>query len=210
MKRAILLLTMLSAVCVAAAQQDFFHRPSPFAGRTLLTLSLFEEVRTELKTAPEINSQEDGLLTKVQGEMQEAFQSANGDFAAMRQTVDKVNAKYDEELIKLLSTDQVKRLKELFVQFNGGSAIAAAAIAKDLVITDEQKAKIKQAQDENQKKVMDLFQSGGGPEDNRKDLEKLQDELKATLEKLLTDDQKTKFKEMHGTKFEFKKVSAGG
>ncbi len=200
---------MLSSVCLAAAQQDFFHRPSPFAGKTLLTLSLFEEVRAELKTTPEIHSQEDGLLSKIQRELQEALQGAGSDFAGMRATIEKINVNYDDEFVKLLSADQVKRLKQLYVQFNGGNALAYPLVAKALVITDEQKAKIKKTQEENQKQVMELFQSGGGPQDNRKDLEKLQTELKSNLEKLLTDDQKAKFKEMQGAKFEFKKVGSG-
>jgi len=211
MIKRIFLVTLLAAVAaVASAQADFFHRPSPLAGRTMLTLSLFEEVKAELKTNTEFNGKVDGLLEKLQAEMQEVFQNANGDFSSIRPAMEKINAKYDEEVAKLLSADQVSRLKQLFIQFNGEAAIPNAAISKDLEITDDQKAKIKQAQDENGKKLMEGFQNGDSPEDRQKNMVKLQDEFKATIGKLLTDDQRAKFKTMQGAKFEFKKVTADG
>jgi hypothetical protein len=121
-----------------------------------------------------------------------------------------INAKYDDEVVKLLTPDQLTRLKQLFIQFNGGNAIANPIIEKDLGVTDDQKAKIKQVQADSGKKMMDLFSSGGSPEDNMKAMQKLQEDQKGDLEKVLTDDQKAKFKTMQGDKFEFKKFPAPG
>jgi len=210
LKRSFWILTFVAGAALASAQGDFFHRPSPFAGRTMVTLSLFEEVRTELKTTPEVNSKVDGLLEKIQADIQEAFQSGGGDFNAMRPTIEKINAKYDDQCIKLLTADQATRLKQLFIQYNGASSITQPVISKDLGITDDQKTKIKAAQDDNFKKMGELMQGGGSPEDNAKPMAKLQDDLKDSLEKILTDEQRTKFKTMQGAKFEFKKVAAGG
>lgn len=209
-KRILLVLSFTLAAALAMAQQDFYHRPGFLAGRTVLTLALFEEVQTELKTPADFKEKSDALLTKMQGETQELFQNAGGDFASIRPAIDKVNAKYDEETFKLLTADQVKRLKELFIQFNGAAAVPHPVISKDLGITDDQKTKIKALQDANQKKLIESFGAGGSPEEARKTIEKLQDELKDDIEKLLTDDQKAKFKEMQGTKFEFKKVAPAG
>lgn len=203
-KRLLWVLTLTAMAMMANAQGDFLRRPSPFAGRTMLTLSLFDEVRTELKTSADVNSKVDGLVEKLQAELQEAFQGANGDFEGVQAAVDKVNTKYDGEVAKVLTDDQNSRLKQLFVQFNGASAITNAAIAKDLAITDDQKTKIKAAQDDNNKKMRESF-GGGGGDDPQVLFAKLQAELKAALDKVLTDDQRTKFKAMEGAKFEFKK-----
>jgi hypothetical protein len=43
-----------------------------------------------------------------------------------------------------------------------------------------------------------------------KAMQKLQEDQKGDLEKVLTDDQKAKFKTMQGDKFEFKKFPAPG
>lgn len=205
MFKRILLVLAISALAGVAAAQDFFHRPSPFAGRTMLTLALFEEVRTELKTTPDENKKVDDLVGKLGGDIQEAFSNANGDFQAMQGEIEKINAKYDDEVVKALTEDQAKRLKQLFVQYNGAGSITQTSISKDLAITDDQKAKIKKLQDDQRQKMMDAFQ-GGSPEDAQKTIKKLNDDLRADLAKVLTDDQNKKLKEMEGAKFEFKKV----
>ncbi len=209
-KRFFVILAVTGLAAIAAAQFDMDHRPSPFAGRTFLTLSLFEEVRPELKTTADLNSKIDALHEKMDGERSEAFQGGGGgDFDAIRVTIEKINTKYDDEVLKLFSADQVTRLKQLFIQFNGAVAIANPLISKDLAMTDDQKAKIKAAQDDQSKKMRDLF-ANGPPEDGPKAFQKLQDDFKAALDKILTDDQRTKFKAMEGAKFEFKKITAEG
>lgn len=201
LKRLIFIAIVTAAAVAAHAQGDFLHRPSPFAGRTLLTLALFDEVRTELKTTPDENTKIDGLVEKLQGDMQDAFQNGGGDPGSMRATIEKVNAKYDEQVTSTLTPDQTTRLKQLFVQFNGNGAIANSQIEKDLAVTDDQKTKINAAQDEAFQK---LFAGGGGPPD-ADTMKKYQEDLGNALLKVLTDDQKTKFQGMQGAKFEFKK-----
>jgi hypothetical protein len=198
------ILSLVALTAIASAQGDFLRRPSPFAGRTMLTLSLFEEVRPEIKTTPDENTKIDALVEKLQTELQDAFQSGNGDFDAIRGSVEKINAKYDDQLAAMLTPEQNTRLKQLFVQYNGAAAIPNPAIEKDLGITDDQKAKIKAAQDDNNKAMRDAF-SGGAPDPQT--MAKLQDDLKTALSKILTDDQRAKFQAMQGTKFEFKKIA---
>lgn len=208
-RRFIWVLAALAAAAMASAQQDFDHRPSPFAGRTFLTLSLFEEVRADIKTTADQNTKIEALLEKMNGERQDAFSGGNGDFDAIRTAVEKLNAKYDDEVAKLLSSDQNTRLKQLFIQYNGAVALTNPSIQKDLELTDDQKAKVKAAQDDQGKKMRDLF-GNGPPDDFQKAMQKLQDETKIALEKVLTDDQRAKFKSMEGAKFEFKKIAAVG
>lgn len=203
-QRLALVLTLLVFAAAACAQQDFLRRPSPFAGRSMLTLSLFDEVRTEIKSTPDENSKIDALAEKIVGDMQEAFQGANGDMDAMQDAIEKVNAKYDAELAKVLTTDQDTRLRQLFIQYNGAGAIQRPDIAKDLGLTADELAKVKQAQKDERQKVMETF-SGGGGGDPMEAIKKLNDEFTANLDKILTEDQRTKLKTMAGAKFEFKK-----
>jgi hypothetical protein len=103
-----------------------------------------------------------------------------------------------------VSDEQAKRLKQLFVQYNGGNAITNGIIARDLVITDEEKVKIQQLQDESTKKVRGLFDQGLSPAEMRDERAKLREQLKTDLEKVLSIEQLAKFKAMVGTKFVFK------
>ena len=193
-----------AGAAMSRAQQDMFHRPSPFAGTSILTLALFDEVRAELKTSPELNAKEDGLLMNLQRDVQESMRTGVGDLAAQRPAIAKINDKYDEECLKLLTEDQANRLKQLFVQFNGGNAITNGVIAKELVITDEEKAKIQQLQDESTKKVRALFDQVLTPPEMREERAKLREQLKADLEKVLAVEQLAKFKAMFGAKFGFR------
>jgi len=204
MLKRFLLVLALAAVGASAYSQDFFHRPSPLAGRTLLTISLFEEVRTEIKSTDDQNKKADALLEKMSADIQEAV--GGGDPATIRPAIEKANAKYDEEVLKIYKDDQVKRLKELYLQYNGNAAIQNAAYAKDVKLTDDQKTQLKKLQDEQFQKTMEAFQNG----DFQTALPKLQEDFNKSIEKMLTDDQKKKIKDMTGEKFKFKKVEGAG
>ncbi len=206
LKRLPITLAFIAVAAMAAAQFDIDHRPSPFAGRSLLTLALFDEVRTELKTTAELNSKIDGVLEKMNGERQDLFQNAGGDFDSLRPAMEKLNIKWDDEVVKLFTPDQVTRLKQLFIQYNGALALQDSGTQKDLALTDNQKAQVKKASDDFYAKMREQFSSGFDPDA----LAKLTDDLKTALDKVLTDDQRTKFKAMGGAKFEFKKVAAAG
>jgi hypothetical protein len=208
LKRFLLAVAATMLAGAAVAQPDFFHRPSPFAGRTILTLELFDEVRTELKTTPDANKKVDGMLEGLQSEIMDAFQGANGDFGAAQEAVEKINAKYDDQCLAALTPDQDARLKQLFIQFNGASAVTQPLISKDLAITDDQKAQIKKLQADQRQKMMDAAQGGGPPDPAT--MQKMRDDMNASIDKVLTDDQKSKLKDLQGPAFVFKKVESGG
>jgi hypothetical protein len=203
LKRLFWILTVVALVGVSGAQ-DLYRRPGFLAGRTILTLSIFDEVQAELKTSKDQNAKLDALLDKLGPEVQDAIQASGGDFAEIFKAVEKINAKYDDECAKVLTADQNARVEQLFIQFNGAGAIVNPSISKDLAITDDQKTKIKAIQDDQRKKMMEQFQSGGPPDADT--MKKLQDDQNAQLLKVLSDDQRTKFKTMEGAKFEFKKA----
>jgi len=201
LKRLFLIFAVTLLAGIAGAQ-DFYHRPSPLAGRTLVTLALFDEVKAELKMTAADNAKVEALLGKMSDDVQASV--SGGDFANLRTEIEKVNAKYDEEILKAVSADQATRLKQLFVQFNGNASLSQPWVQKELVFTDDQKAKVKKLQDEQWQKTMEAFQNG--PEEAQGVMKKLQEEFKVETGKMLTEDQTKKLKEMEGAKFEFKKV----
>lgn len=203
-RRLLAVLLAVSFACFGSAQ-DFFHRPSPFAGSFIVSLATFPEVQKELKLTPDDSKKIDDTLGKVGEDVQGAFQDANGDFGKMQLDIAKIDLKYDTEYLKTLTPDQATRLKQLFVQFTGALVIGREDFASEVGLTDDQKAKVKQLQVGQGKKMADLFQSGGDPSTMGPEMKKLQDQFKVDLAGVLTDDQKKKLEDMKGAKFEFQK-----
>ena len=110
---------------------------------------------------------------------------------------------------KILHRDQMKRLKEISLQFRGASAFNDPEIAKALDLTDEQKEKIKTTVSEARGQRPQVA-PGGDPQAARKHFEEMR---KANLDKVmnvLTADQKTKWKDMTGEPFKGEIVPMGG
>jgi len=205
-------LAVLFAASLAGAQQpDFFHRPSPMAGAFMTSLATFPEVQKEAKLSADDSKKVEDLLGKMGEEMGAAFQDAGGDFGKLNVAISNIMTKTDAELLKGLTADQGKRVKELFVQFAGATVIVREDFAKDLGLSDDQKSKVNARQMDQGKKIGDLISSAGGDFASiAPDMKKLQDTYKTDLAAMLTDDQKKKLEDMKGAKFEFAKPAAGG
>lgn len=108
---------------------------------------------------------------------------------------------------ELLKPEQSKRFVQLTLQRQGTDALATPDVQSKLKFTDEQKNKLKDLMTERQTKAAELFprQGGGGAPDPEM-MKKRADFQKETLEMvtaLLTDDQKSTWKEMTGAPFTF-------
>lgn len=200
-------LVAMSLVCLSGAQ-DFFHRPSPLAGMFIVSLATFPEVQKEVKLTPDDAKKIDAALADVGDQMQGAFQDSGGDFGKLQVAVGTITTKADTDYLKTLTPDQAKRLRELFVQFNDARVIVRDDFGKELALTDDQRAKVKQLQMDQGKKIGDLFQSGGDPASLAPEMKKLQDAFTKDLSAVLTDDQKKKLEDMKGAKFEFQKPAS--
>jgi hypothetical protein len=188
----------LAVVSVALGQHDYFHRPSSFAGTTLLTLSAFDEVRKDMQVSPEIISREDGLLLNLQREFDDLLQRSKGNYSSLRPAIDKLNARYDFECLKLFTSEQTKMLKEQFVQFNGGKSITNPVIARDLGISDEQKDQIAEVQSSNSQKSREVYKTSPSQKEIQRLRDQLDDELKNRLEALLDESQHEKYLKLRG------------
>jgi len=105
-----------------------------------------------------------------------------------------------KEVEKILKPEQMTRLRQIARQQGGPSAYLSPENAKDLKIADDQKKKLKDIADELQKDTMALFQGGFSPE-TREKMQMLNKEATEKATGVLTDEQKSKWKELTGEPF---------
>jgi hypothetical protein len=137
---------------------------------------MFEKVQ-KLQDVPE-----DKLEDKIREEFKEELDGAN------------------KEVEKILKPEQMARLKQIARQSGGPAAYLSAENAKDLKLTDEQKAKLKEINAELQKDTQALFQ-GGFSAETREKMQMLNKEATEKAAGVLTDEQKSKWKELTGEPF---------
>src|SRR5262249_26300896 len=111
-------------------------------------------------------------------------------------------------LSEILLPQQIKRLTEIYVQQVGVSALQDEEIAKELGISDSQKAKLTEVTAANREalgaQMRELFQGGGGGGDrdaNRAKIDELRKAGDAKVLAVLSTDQQKKFEEMKGKPF---------
>jgi len=103
-------------------------------------------------------------------------------------------------LKETLKEDQLKRLRQLELQQEGAFALGGE-VSKELKITDDQRRRFMDVVQAMQKKIEPIIkeaQSGGNPEEIRPKVMKIRREHEAKIEAILTDAQKTQWKEMLG------------
>lgn len=120
----------------------------------------------------------------------------------------------------VLKEDQVKRLKQIELQVGGAFVYSRKDVAEALKISDDQKEKIRDASQSMFKEMQDLreeygIKGFGAPKldaDKQKEYEKksaaITKDLNAKVQGILTDEQKTKWKEMTGEPIDVAKVQA--
>jgi Spy/CpxP family protein refolding chaperone len=166
------------------------------------------EVQAELKLTDDQKTK----LTAALDKLREQRQNSGQDFQSLSQEertklMAQRRAEDDKALADVLNADQMKRYHQLQLQQQGLSAVLQdKAVADELKITDDQRTKIQTIVDDQRSAMRELFQGGGGGGDRQAMMQKMQDLRKQTDEKIaavLTDDQKSKWKEMTGAPFTF-------
>ena len=105
-----------------------------------------------------------------------------------------------KEVEKILKPEQMTRLRQIARQQGGPAAYLMHQNAQDLKLTDDQKKKIKDITDELQKDTMALFQ-GGFSAETREKMQMLNKEAADKAAGVLTDEQKSRWKELTGEPF---------
>jgi hypothetical protein len=208
-KRLAVLLTAIVITLPVLAQLI----PGGFGGPpNLATLISNSGVVEELKLTEEQQSAFKKITDAVADKFKDDFEKAKADkdFKAIGEIFRKRNEASSEaitkELDKILKPDQLKRLKQIELQALGLAAFTKESVVKDLKLTDGQTAKIKGLSEDLDKDIREMFKEA--TKDKFIETFKKAAEMRtAILDKVtgvLTDDQKKKWKEMTGDKYELK------
>jgi hypothetical protein len=107
----------------------------------------------------------------------------------------------EKQVAKILDKKQAKRFKQIGWQLQGSRAYSNPEVAKALSLTDDQKKEIATIQKETGAEMRKIFQGEGDRKEKGEKMAELRKSSTAKTEKVLTDDQKTKWKELVGAKF---------
>ena len=124
-------------------------------------------------------------------------------------------AKDNEELAKIISADQMKRLKQLMLQQIGISAVSRKEVAEAIGIKEADRVALKKKVDDmntaNGEKMREMFSGGNVDRDAvQKVMAENRKQLDETVLESLDDTQEAKFKELVGAEFKFPEPQAGG
>ena len=175
-----------------------------------------DDVAGEIKLTADQKTKLESIRQAQREKMRDMFQGGGGggDREAMMAAMQKLQAENAKETLAVLNDDQKKRLKELAVQRMANAAVMNADIQKELGVTDEQKAKIKDLQDKQQAANQALGEKMRNQEIDREQfqasMQKNREVMNAELGKILTPDQKTKLTAMGGKPFKFVEQERGG
>lgn len=189
------------------AQRDRGRGMADF-GPSPLMLAMQQSVQIELKLS-EDQAKRVTELSEKQRESMRGMRDLSPD--ERRKRIEETSKANDEALSKVLSADQMGRLKEIVLQRRGPSALADPKVAASLKLTDEQTRKVQSIAEDFRREMREIMES----DDRRQAREKMRDLRTATDGKytaVLTDEQKAQWKEMNGEPFtgEIRRSGPGG
>jgi len=187
-------------------------------GDMTMSLLRIEAVRTELEISPDqeealTKMQEQGRPERPNADFRNMSEEERTEFfEKMRKQAEERNTKMKEQLEEVLFPEQLERLQQINIQLQGIAALQNAEVAKELKITEAQKKELEEVRAGLMEKMRDgmreLF-SSGSREGIREKMEKMRDDMEGDVLAVLTSDQKKKFEEMKGEKFEMPEGSRG-
>ncbi len=199
-----LIVVIAALACGAFAQGGGGRRGGQrgFGGNQYAPTSLInrEEVQKELAVTDDQLAKIKELQTATRAKATEVRNSANGDRQAMTEGMTKVNADALKSLGEILKPEQMKRLRELQIQWSGKSlVITDKELQTELGITDDQKTKLQDLRAKEQAANQEAQQAANGDrqaaaEARAKNAKVLDDQI----DLVLTDAQKAKLKELGG------------
>lgn len=202
-------LTMVAglALVLASSAQAQRQRPGGFGGGLgVAGLIQNEGVQKELNITDDQKTKLREALGKVREDHKDDLAKLR-DRDTAREERQKLMKTLNDDMNKALSSTldekQMKRLHQIGLQTQGARAFLNPEVQSKLKLTDEQKGKIKDINEEAGKQMREIFQ-GGFNEEAQKKMAELR---KGTLEKttgVLTADQKKTWQDMTGKPFEVK------
>lgn len=164
-------------------------------------LKLTDDQKAQLKKV------QDDANAKRQAMMEEmrANGGGGGDFQAMRDRFEKMQAETEEATMKVLNDDQRKRLDQINLQYNGYRSLNDEKLQKELGLNADQKRKISELNDQMNAANMQIMQRVRNGELDATEvpalLETNNKALDSAIKQTLTPEQDGKFTEMQGPKW---------
>lgn len=128
-----------------------------------------------------------------------------------RETINKWQAKSEQEAEKLLTPEQKTRLQQIHWQARGISALTEPEVAKALDLSADQQEKLVAAKNECDAKQEEIFSSanklGTAKEEVMKQLDPVIVKWQTMVDSTLSESQKLKFEELKGKPFDLKNSS---
>ena len=113
-----------------------------------------------------------------------------------RQKMQELTKQNEQAVAGILNPDQTKRLHQIMLQLRGAGAFTDSKVADALNLTDDQKQKIQTIEEDARNSMREARQSG-----NREKAQEIRKDSLAKVMNVLTDEQKTKWKDMTGEPF---------
>jgi hypothetical protein len=187
---------ILAAVGSVAAEEE--AKPDvPETTSAELVLLRQKSVQKELKLSDEDVKKVLEFTNKESEDYGKALKLTPAERRAKVEELEKKNVKF---LKDTLSAEQLKRLIQITYQVTGAYQLTRPEAARALSLTDEQQAKFKELEKEAHKDLLAIVNSTDRATKNAK-LAKLREAINKKIETLLTDEQKTKARELVGEPF---------
>jgi Spy/CpxP family protein refolding chaperone len=188
---------------------SFMRSGSGFGAGAKVRLATIDEVKKALKLTDEQEEQVEELNKELRDDFRTVLQGGGGP-----EGIQKINEDAAAKLDEVLDDEQEERLRGITIQIIGPNVVLVdAEVAKELKITDEQKAKLEEVQQENMREMGETFRASGTPDEgNRKKFEELREKGQKRLLDVLTSDQQEQLNAMKGeeVKIDMMKLRGGG
>jgi Spy/CpxP family protein refolding chaperone len=208
--RSITRLTLaFAAVLLAAGHVRSQPAPPSSAPVTRMQVVNQEPVQKELKVLREQGLRIDQLRAQT-GKALRELAKAEGKPQEIRKKIQELHQSADKDLFDILDKEQNKRLDEITLQamerFNGLYLVLSGphGLGNALELTDEQRRKITEVNDEHRKQAADIYAAsfqGGDREALEKKLDEARKAANDKISKLLNEKQLAKLKELRGPEF---------
>jgi Spy/CpxP family protein refolding chaperone len=187
-------------------------------GNTPMSLVNRADVQADLNLTTDQKNKLTELRNKQQEEMRSAMENlrggGGGDPNEMMQQMREWQEKNDKAIAAVLTTEQNKRVKEIWVQLQGNRAILDEGVQKDLGFSAEQQQKVKSLQERQQEAMRSLMERMRNQEIDREQMREIQQKnneiMNTELGKVLTSEQAEKLKAMGGKPFKATEQPRGG
>jgi DNA-directed RNA polymerase subunit F len=184
---------VLALVGLAAADEPKPMRPVAMPSLRLLHQKAVQE---ELKLSEEQLKKLSDATQKFKEEREAAIDKGE------KPDLTKLVASTDKAVAEFLKAEQLKRLKQIQLQVGGPRVFANAALAKEMKITEEQKKKLTDLQEETAAAAKKIFEKDADSrEEARKKMTELNNKVREKIIDVMDGEQKEKWKEKVGEPF---------